>query len=159
MNRLFLLLFSLCQFTSCAGGRFRREWQAALAQPNPDATGAWEGHWRSGSNHHTGSLRCLVEASEADPALLKFRYEATWGEFFRGYFDIQCRAVRHGAGRWTVSGTKDLGKLLGGPFSHEADLTPLAIHARYSSRLDQGVMEMTRPRHGEISTKSANLAD
>lgn len=127
--------------------------------PSDSFVGNWEGHWRSQHNGHAGKLRCIVQPTGQQPGEYAFRYEATWQKFLTGYFTIHCQSVSQGPGRWRVSGEKDLGAVLGGRFSHTADLTTQTIRARYSARLDQGEMVMERPANaGGISTKSATPA-
>ena len=159
MKRSVAALCFVGGLSSCSGIRFERDWKQALTHPTPAPAGCWEGHWKSDANGHTGKLRCLVETSGTDPLDLKFRYLATWQEFLQATFTINCRAVAQGAGRWKVTGTKDLGSMLGGAFSHQGAITPQTIRARYTSRLDQGVMELERPvAGGEVSPKSASPA-
>jgi len=152
---LFLLVLGL---NSCAGGRFERAWKQGQGQNAQDLTGSWEGKWLSHSNGHTGGLRCIVSQVNGSQDDYSFQYQASWGEFLRGIFTIQCKALRTGPQRWKVSGSKDLGPLLGGEFSHQGAITPQAVHAEYHSQLDHGVMELKRPGSGEISTKSTTLA-
>lgn len=152
---LFLLVLGL---SSCAGGRFERAWKQGEGQNAQDLTGTWEGQWLSHSNGHTGKLRCIVSPVNGSQDDYSFQYQASWGKFLRGIFTIQCKAIRTGSQRWKVSGSKDLGPLLGGEFFHQAAITPQAIQAEYHSQLDHGVMELKRPANAGISTKSATPA-
>lgn len=147
---LFVLAGSL---SSCAGSRFEREWNSDRRESAQGLTGSWEGKWLSESTGHEGKLRCIVKSVNGWQNDYAFQYEATWGKFLRGIFTIQCKAEHTGPRQWKVNGSKDLGKLLGGEFSHHAEITPLAIHAQYHSRLDHGVMDLRRAGNGEISTK------
>ena len=149
---MFLLALSL---SSCASSRFEREWRSKQYQKATDLTGSWEGKWLSDSNGHTGKLRCIVRQVSGSQHDYSFQYQASWGIFLRGIFTIHCKALRSGLQEWKVSGSKDLGKLLGGEFSHQASITPQVVHADYHSQLDHGVMDLKRPGNGEISTKSA----
>ena len=153
-----LLLLLVLGLSSCAGGRFERAWKQGQGQTAQDLTGSWEGKWLSHSNGHTGRLRCIVSRVNGSRDDYAFQYQASWGKFLRGIFTIQCKALRTGPQRWKVSGSKDLGPLLGGEFSHQAEITPQAVHAEYHSQLDHGVMELKRPGNGEISTKSTTPA-
>ena len=151
---LLLLAFGL---SSCAGARFDHEWKRGSVQKAQDLTGNWEGKWQSQSNGHTGRLRCIVKPVEGSRDDYSFQYQAFWGRFLQGIFTIQCKTLRTDPQKWKVSGSKNLGKWLGGEFSHQAEITPQVIHAKYHSQLDHGVMDLRRPGSGEISTKSASL--
>ncbi len=155
MGQRCLLILLACGLSSCAGAKFEREWSRDQNNRATDLTGSWEGKWQSQSNRHEGRLRCIVRPVDGSQDTYSFQYQASWGNFLRGIFTIQCKAQRAGGRQWRVSGSKDLGKLLGGEFSHQAEITPQAIHAKFHSQLDHGVMDLRRPGNGGISTKSA----
>lgn len=153
-----LMAIMMCGLVSCAGAKFDREWKDALSRKPGDLTGAWEGRWHSHANGHAGDLKCIVKPVQGMRDVYSFQYHATWQKFLSGVFTIQCKAVSDGPGRWSVTGSKDLGDLLGGPFSHRAEITPQSIHAHFQSRLDHGEMDLARPGADGISTKSTTPA-
>ena len=126
-------------------------WRAALARPpTHPVAGAWVGTWRSTATGHTGTLRCLAEP-ESGPAAAGaeeswiLHYRATWAGILRGGYSVECVASSPKPGVWRVRGGHDLGRWFGGPFTHTGIITGNTFHADYSSSLDSGVMEMTRP--------------
>ncbi|MBP7949192.1 MAG: hypothetical protein KA004_06005 [Verrucomicrobiales bacterium] len=135
--------------SSCSGVRFDREWQAAKTVrhtgPAAAVAGAWEGRWVSQSSGHSGKLRCLVSPDAAGRTAI-FRYEATWGDLFSGQFTLKCDLTPAGSGVWNVAGSKDLGKLLGGKFSHNGTVAEKEIKAQYHSKADQGNFTLHRPK-------------
>ena len=121
-------------------------WQEALRQPAPtratDPAGAWRGTWLSEVNGHTGELLCAVSRPSDPPGVYTFNYHATWGRILSAPFTVRCTVD----GQGKVTGSKDLGPLFGGTFSHAGTLRRDTFHARYQSSLDRGVMEMRRVR-------------
>lgn len=142
-----LLFAALCALTLPACRSVPEGWQEALRQPAParatDPAGAWRGTWLSEVNGHTGELLCAVSpASAAELGMHTFRYHATWGRILSAPFTVGCTVDRNGK----ITGSKDLGPLFGGTFSHEGALRGDTFHARYQSSLDRGTMEMRRVR-------------
>ena len=94
-------------------------------------------------NGHTGDLLCAVTPTSAtEPGIHTFRYHATWGRILSAPFTVRCNVDRQGK----ITGSKNLGPLFGGMFSHEGMLRGDTFRARYQSSLDRGTMEMRRVR-------------
>ena len=140
-----LPLLSIFVLSSCSGVRYEKDWTAALAKPTKGISGCWEGKWLSDANGHTGALQCVVSQVSGRPDHYLFHYRATWVKVLRAAFTIECAVKQHSSGTWTVSGEKDLGPAFGGVFSHTATITPEALQAQYSAKLDRGKMELVRP--------------
>lgn len=137
----------------CAGAKFEKDWQAAVATyetgggKNPVA-GPWTGTWLSHVNAHTGDLRCLVTPTEGPHDVegepYEFRYHATWGKFFQGGFATTFGVKPDGKRGLLVKGKKDLG--IFGDFDHEGWVKDGTFEATYASEMgDHGVFEMRRP--------------
>ncbi|MBL9154992.1 MAG: hypothetical protein JNK37_21100 [Verrucomicrobiales bacterium] len=152
-----LMLTTLATVLSnCAGAKFDRDWQAALAARSAapahtkadPISGPWQGTWLSHVNAHTGDLRCLVEpkpgTTAGQPGDYTFRYHATWGKIFQGGFDADFPVVKQGRRAYGVKGTKSLG--LFGDFDHDGQIVGDTFEATYASEMgDHGVFEMKRP--------------
>lgn len=130
--------------SSCAGPRFNKQWEAALAKPSETSgtiTGPWEGSWLSEKNGHTGKLRAIVNETGEDT--YHFLYWATWGPGIRGTFQIDCEGEETN-GVTQVRGEKKLGPF--GTYNHEAEITPSEFEATFSSKKENlGTFEMSRP--------------
>ncbi|MEZ5304553.1 MAG: hypothetical protein R3F11_28490 [Verrucomicrobiales bacterium] len=129
---------------------YQPKWRAAQAEypvPRGDILGAWEGRWHSDWNDHSGRLKLVVERQPGtgDPEDHSFHYWATWGPLSADYTAVLTLEPA-GAGKWKLSGTKDLGALYGGTYSHEGTATPERIHSNYRAENgDHGTFELTRP--------------
>lgn len=145
ITRLRLLSAALCAMALPACRSVPEGWEEALRQPIPsranDPAGAWRGTWLSEVNGHTGELLCAVSPADS-PGAHTFRYRATWGRILHAPFTVRCTVDEKGK----VTGSKDLGPLFGGTFSHTGSLTRDTFQARYESTLDRGTMEMRRVR-------------
>ena len=138
MQRLSILCLTLLT-ASCASKP--RGWQQALRSPSGDiAAGAWTGTWKSDVNGHTGALACAVTRNAPDRCT--FHYRAGWARVFSAGFEVTCHVTPDGR----VTGSKDLGPLYGGTFTHNGSFSRDKFHAIYKSSIDRGSMTMTRIR-------------
>ena len=138
MQRLSLLCLTLLT-ASCASKP--QGWQQALHAPAGDmAAGAWTGTWKSDVNGHTGALACVITRTAPDRCT--FHYRAGWAHVFSAGFQVECRVTPDGR----VTGSKDLGTLYGGIFTHDGAFTGDRFQAQYKSRIDTGRMTMSRMR-------------
>jgi hypothetical protein len=134
--------------SSCAGVGFESAWNHALedyqaGDAAEDVIGPWTGTWISEDNGHTGDLRCLASKDAGSDELHRFRYHATWGQFFRGGFNAKFPVQPDGNG-YSVKGTQSLG--LFGDFNHDGRIDGDAFRAKFgSAKGDYGVFEMNRP--------------
>lgn len=128
---------------SCTG--WPRGWAQAKAGrgiPSDGVSGAWLGAWESGRSGHQGKLRCAVFPTK--DGRWEYRYRATWAGFLCAGFTVKCEVTPDGPGQWKVRGEKDLGPVFGGVFTHTATVTGDRLSAKYSAKMDQGVMELRR---------------
>jgi hypothetical protein len=148
MHRLLTLTFALgltlC-FSSCSIG-FNRDWtRAAATNATAPASleGAWKGTWISEVNGHHGQLRAVVTAipGKTPPSDYDFRYHATYKTILSGSYTTRHHVDAKGA----LSGSQDLGSLVGGVFTYEGKVTPTEFRATYKSSSDHGLFEMKRP--------------
>ena len=140
-----LILISAAFLTSCASPDFRDSWRQATSTPTPnDITGAWEGTWKSEQTGHTGNLRCLVTRDTKSPSDHSFHYWASWKHLVSGEFTVNYPVNQRG-GKSSFGGRHNLGKALGGTFSHNAVATPTTYDATYSAAKDQGTFTLVRP--------------
>ena len=131
--------------TGCS--RFSRDWKAAVAEPVEinDLRGPWEGTWSSEKTGHSGKLRCLIEPTEGQEYLARFR--ATWGGIFVFRYDMTLTAEHDGGGDFTYfTGEANLGWLAGGVYRYEGRASGTEFYCSYESKGDFGSFTMTRPQ-------------
>ncbi len=135
-----LLSFPLVTSFGCSS--FQRDWQAAAKSRSAGIEGRWRGRWESDSNRHGGALRCLVE-SRPDG-----KYDARFHAIYKKFLSFHYTAlldVRGEGDEFRFAGQADLGKLAGGTYSYEGEVSGTNFFARYSSKYDRGTFKMTRP--------------
>lgn len=128
----------------CGCSSFNRDWRKAAQQPAPanSIEGRWEGSWTSGSNAHTGNLRCLLTREEG--ARYQARFRATYGKIFHFSYTTPLTVQEHGDG-WEFNGESNLGKMAGGVYYYEGRASTTNFFSTYKSKYDHGVFEMRRP--------------
>src|ERR1041385_6053076 len=96
----------------CGCSTFNRDWKKAAQAPPPadSIAGRWEGRWESGTNHHSGSLRCLV--SPETNGVCQARFRAAYGGVFHFNYTVPLEIHPHFGG-WEINGQADL-RALGG---------------------------------------------
>jgi hypothetical protein len=133
--------------SSCAGGRYSRGFDQAVAtmpRPATTAEGPWKGSWKSKVNGHTGPLWCIVQPTPDRPGFYDFRYRAGWGMIQFGDYTHTVAARAAADGSLKLSGDM----VLPGGFGNyrvEGKLTGDAFDATYKSAGDQGTMTLRRP--------------
>ncbi len=131
--------------SSCTS--FDRQWAESLRSGSSDSaapTGCWTGRWKSESTGHTGQLRCIISADSRDTRACHCLYHATWGKLLSGSFRVDAKLDKRSAQEWKIRGQRDLGVLLGGTFTQEGIISQDQFRSHYNSKLDHGVLEMTR---------------
>ncbi len=124
---------------------FQREWKGAAAARNSDPRGIeglWQGEWKSAKSGHRGGLRSVI--ARVDDRRHRATFQATYWKVLRFTYTLALTVDASGP-PWTFEGEEDLGWWGGGVFKYEGRGTPETFQANYSSRLDHGVFEMTRP--------------
>ena len=145
LQRVFPVALLLMVLVAGAGcGTFGRDWRAASQARviHDGMEGRWRGRWDSDSNQHGGKLRCLIER-QADE-----KYAARFHAKYKGIFSFHYTALleaRREGNDFRFSGEADLGKLAGGVYSYEGEVSGTNFFARYSSKYDRGTFRMTRP--------------
>ncbi|MFV1994279.1 MAG: hypothetical protein ACC661_02490 [Verrucomicrobiales bacterium] len=150
MQRLLHLALcgSLLAFIAgCASPDFAASWKKTSTTPPPESIeGAWEGSWTSLGSGHTGRLRCLVtRAPETSPQAYNFHYWASWAKVLSGEFQVTYEVEQDGD-LYRFSGEQDLGKMLGGVFTHTGEATRDRFEASYEARVDHGTFVLSRPQ-------------
>lgn len=126
----------------CSG--FGREWRAA-GRPEAASSGMegrWDGSWRSDSNGHHGSLRCVIQ--RGDDQAYRARFRARYAGLLSFGYTVSLNATNQAPGHWRFSGGADLGRLAGGVYQYEGEVREDAFKSSYRSSGDHGVFEMNR---------------
>lgn len=128
--------------TVCGCSGFQRDWSRAAKEEFTGIAGRWEGTWESDASGHKDKLRCLLTPIDAQTyearfrakyrKVLSFSYTAT----FTGY---------HTNGAFYFSGEADLGKLAGGVYSYDGNITADRFFSTYQSKYDHGTFHLKRP--------------
>lgn len=138
-------LFLCLLLTSCSTG-FRREWREAVAAgPQPGASGAWEGEWRSDVNGHHGRLRAVISSAKDASGTHEVHYHATWAKILSGGFRCTHR-IQPAAGGLALEGNHRMPDWAGGLYRYDGRIRGDQFEAGYSSSKDHGVFRMTRVR-------------
>jgi hypothetical protein len=139
MGRPALLILPALMLSACTG--IPAGWSNAKRTGGTDpVSGAWIGTWRSEGTGHHGGLRCVVQRQDAHHYY--FRYRASWAKILCAGFSLSSSVKPDGKGGFTVTGSKDLGKVFGGVFTCSGSIKDGAFHSRYHASLDHGAFEM-----------------
>ena len=100
--------------------------------------------WYSDVNGHSGRLRCFITPLTNDVYSAKFHatYQRIIPLSSRYIVFLQVRS-QDGEARFV--GEADLGWFGGGGYHYQGSLTPNHFFAAYSSKLDHGTFQMSRP--------------
>ena len=120
---------------------FHEKWTGAANVPPP--SGRWAGEWRSLSTGHSGPLRCVLEVQ--DDRRWRATFHAGYARVFRACYATSLAVARRGD-HWTFSGRSDLGRLAGGLYEHDGEVTDQTLRSRYRSATEHG--EFTLRRQG-----------
>ncbi len=135
---------------ACGSVRFERAWDSAAAAPaqapsasEPPRRERWEGSWRSEWNGHEGGLRCLMW--RVDEHHLQAWFLSTYARILSFEHDTLFHLEPRGDGAFTLSGSQDLGALVGGVYTYDDEPDPSRFRATYSAENgDHGVFELSR---------------
>lgn len=141
------LLLALLAITQTGCSTFNRQWNEARKTNPSGVEGAWDGHWVSEVNGHTGRLRCVVTQ---DPATgYRARYKATYWKIFRFAYSVPLQTVATNQSSLSFRGHADLGYFAGGVYDYEGTIRPDHFQSTYKSRYDHGVFELRRPEKSD----------
>jgi len=149
LARLTPLLASL--LVACGSVRFERAWERSAAPAEAvqaDADEAprrerWEGTWRSEWNGHAGGLRCLMW--RVDEHHLHAWFLSTYARVLSFEHDTLFHLEPRGDGAFELSGSQDLGQLVGGVYTYRGQVDASSFHATYAAENgDHGVFELRR---------------
>ncbi|HEX2747998.1 MAG TPA: hypothetical protein VHM91_08375 [Verrucomicrobiales bacterium] len=141
MLRSAILLIPALLLPACTG--IPAGWSEAKRTGASDpVAGAWIGEWRSEGSGHHGGLRCVVTRQSAGTC--HFRYRASWAKILCAGFSLTSSVKPDGKGGYTVTGSKDLGKIFGGVFTCTGTIRDGMFRSRYEAKLDHGTMEMRK---------------
>jgi hypothetical protein len=143
------LLIGLAILTSCQSG-FQAAWEDAAQKPsNHPLVGRWSGEWKSRANGHSGALRCVIVPRQAERTPsgeqdMDFYYHAKWAKVLSASYHHVAQVTPLAAGKWRITGSKDLGQAVGGVFSHEGVATENTFQSNYRALGDVGSFELKR---------------
>lgn len=127
-------------FTGCSS--FHRDWRKAGKTDAPGIAGRWEGTWTSDASGHKDKLRCLLTPISEET------YEARFHAKYRKVLSFGYTATFTGRQTndvFNFSGDADLGRLAGGVYTYEGQISPVKFISTYKSKYDYGTFEMKRP--------------
>jgi len=110
--------------------------------PTQSIEGRWEGKWLSDVNGHTGQLRCLL-FRETD-SRYQARFRATYWKVFRFSYAVSLQFEQQET-NWQFTGDEDLGKLAGGIYHYDGQVTRTNFFSTYWSKYDHGTFQLRRP--------------
>ena len=120
---------------------FQHRWDQATALDREGISGCWEGEWVSAASGHRGRLRCVI--NPVAPALWKMHFRAEYAKVFRACYCTDFNVVQ-GEGRWTFTGSSDLGALAGGQYTYNGHATIEQLVCAYKSARDHGEFRLSR---------------
>lgn len=120
---------------------FDAQWGAAAGKGPDGISGRWEGEWVSAATGHRGRLRCVV--SPVAPALWRMYFRGEYAAVFRACYSTDFNVVQD-AGRWTFSGSSNLGTLAGGAYAYAGQATLDEMVCSYRSARDHGEFRLKR---------------
>jgi hypothetical protein len=138
-----ILLLALIILTSAGCSSFHRDWRKAKQTPAIGIAGRWQGTWQSDSPKHHGRLRCLLTRIDEQ------KYEARFHAKYRNIFSFGYTALftgRNENGVFVCAGEADLGKLAGGIYRYDAQISPTNFFSTYKSKYDNGIFQLQRPQ-------------
>lgn len=121
--------------TNCA--QFHEAWDKARSANGVE--GRWRGEWRSEVNGHHGPIDCVLAAS--GEYLIAASFHAEYSKVLRVCYTVQLQAERVGDG-FRLRGEADLGRLAGGVYSYEGELSTMQLLCRYRCRYDHGMFDL-----------------
>jgi hypothetical protein len=142
------LVFGVGVLSLVTGCSFNRDWKRATAYPRGtnDITGQWTGEWRSETNSHHGTLRCIITPNAPNAYMGRFR--ARFWKIFAAGYTVPLN-VTNIDGKFTLSGSADLGFLGGGVYTYKGSADHTNFQCAYESKRDHGQFIMRRPEAKE----------
>jgi len=141
--------FLALSLVSCGSVRFERAWERASEPVTAAATEQeplrerWEGEWRSEWNGHSGGLRCLMW--RVNEQHLHAWFLSTYARILSFEHDTLFHLEPSAEGGFTLSGSQDLGSLVGGVYTYSGSVDANSFRATYKAENgDHGVFEMKR---------------
>jgi hypothetical protein len=119
---------------------FHRDWQRAPV-PADSIEGRWDGFWRSDVDGHSGRLRCIM--TKLDDRRYQARFQARYWKILRFSYTVMLD-VEHTNGKYNFAGAADLAWWAGGQYKYEGAATATNFLARYESKHDHGIFQMSR---------------
>jgi len=96
----------------------------------------WKGEWRSEANQHHGLLNCVID--EIGGNNLKVFFHAKYSKILRVCYSVQMSAHENSNGVLELKGKTNLGKLAGGNYTYEGQLSRKRFVCKYRCRYDFG---------------------
>ncbi|MDB6055587.1 MAG: hypothetical protein JWN25_3110 [Verrucomicrobiales bacterium] len=124
----------------CSGcSTFDRDFKAARASNTIE--GPWTGTWKSESSGHTDKLRCIVKA--VAPGAYEAKFKAKYHTILSFGYVAHLKGTNQGT-VFNFKGKADLGKLAGGVYSYDGNISPGHFHSIYTSKYDHGTFDLHR---------------
>jgi hypothetical protein len=120
---------------------FTNRWDAAGTLDRAGVSGRWEGEWISEVSGHRGPLQCVL--TPVAPALWHMAFRASYSKFFRACYTTHFNVVQE-EGRWSFTGSQDLGKIAGGQYEYTGQATVTEMTCQYRSAADAGEFRLSR---------------
>ena len=135
LSHLFAALFVNC-------GDFRHLWEGSSIQSELGGLeGRWMGEWRSETNGHSGELKCVITGARSNRCRASFR--AVYWSALRACYTVELTFEEQSGGN-RFKGESDLGRLAGGVYTYEGEVTGDDFLSSYRCRYDHGTFCMKR---------------
>ena len=147
MNKSLLIcvvLFAASLNTGCTSLTFDRDWNQAVTAkaPTDGLSGQWAGSWRSNTNDHNGSLRCIVTKVDEQTYRARF-YARYFSELIAYEYSVDMKPTKADQALY-LEGQANLGWFAGGIYQHKGHVKGDQYNSTYKSRYDEGVYKLRR---------------
>ncbi len=147
MNKIRFLcvaVFLTALSTGCTSLTFDRDWNQAVTAgvKSEGLEGQWAGTWRSNTNGHNGSLRCIM--TKVDGQTYRARFFARYfSELLAFEYTVDLKPQKRGDAIF-FEGKANLGTAAGGIYTHKGHVKNDHYQSTYHASGDQGVYQLRR---------------
>lgn len=120
---------------------FGERWAQSSSDGSQGVGGCWEGEWISAVSGHRGRLRSVVDP--LDPGRWRMYFRGEYAKVFRACYATDFTVTQQD-GRWTFSGSSNLGALAGGEYAYSGYATREEMICTYRSAKDHGEFRLKR---------------
>ena len=134
------LLFVITLFqTGCL--TYHTSWKKPEPRHDDHIVGRWQGAWLSEHNGHKGKLRAVATHKEGN--IYRFQFGATFMLLLTASYDVDF-TILPGDNFDILSGEAELPGYMGGLYNYEGKIENGKFTAKYKSKLDHGIFEMSK---------------